>query len=452
MATLSSFIAKVKRDGLLTGSRYEVRIPGFNGQSGADLSLLCNAVQLPGSTIESSDISIFGEKRDTPTGRITYDTVSLSFYVDKNMTVREEFLKWQQQAFNTKSRRAAYYKEYIRDVEILVLDKRENNGSGAKKVILRECWPKVVGSLDLAAGSTDILVLRVTFSYKWSESFGFDSQSTVADHPPTKTATFANATAMQQSSVGSSRDRTSTADLTSFSNSSDPIASFLNSLGESQDIGNQVNNSASIFSQANPGSISQDFSSFGSSLTQALSSFGASISNARVTASTSPGDWSQAQIEANSDWVHARFSDGLDQIIHSGSSAKNMLIGAQVTIGDFTTTVNGHPGKSSDLVIGVQGSIDSAVFAKTRIDAYSTYASRENDKVGYRLAIQDGLDRAMYSLGPMSDVIKSVPNMTGIAGAKESMQGNKVNITCDRPMNSLSVNTSTISGLISKEF
>ncbi len=260
---LQTFIARIKADGLLPSNRFEVKIPGFFGAQSKEMSLMCDAIQWPGKTLSSSPITTFGEVREFPTGTIEYDQISMSFLCDRNLSVLEEFNKWHMQVYNTKSRKSNYYSSYVRDIEILIMDKKEtsSNANSSRKITLKECWPKVIGSFDLNYAMENPLYLKVTFAYKWFEDSLTGSQSTEVKHPPRQTARYAN-----QSSPANSKPSTAFGggfgggfgglggqennSLFDFSGGATPTRSFLDTLGSSELHAKEIASSAEITKNA----------------------------------------------------------------------------------------------------------------------------------------------------------------------------------------------------------
>lgn len=90
--TLNEFIAKVKKDGLLTASHFYVILPAIDNYSGSKILIMCDSVNLPGWNNATSDVRIYGENREMPY-MPTYPQLDLSFILDRNFEVRDYFEK-----------------------------------------------------------------------------------------------------------------------------------------------------------------------------------------------------------------------------------------------------------------------------------------------------------------------------------------------------------------------
>ena len=131
------------------------------------LLMFCDQVQLPGITVNTAPVRIFGEVRETPT-EFNYEPLQMSFYVDNSMEVKQFFDDWAKLIQNGDARTQRYYDEYIcPQMQILVQDTLDNN---RMMVELYECYPKSVGAVQLDWANKDIMKLSVTMQYKyWKE-------------------------------------------------------------------------------------------------------------------------------------------------------------------------------------------------------------------------------------------------------------------------------------------
>lgn len=170
MASISNFISTVQREGLARSSRYTVNItqPASFSYGSLDLrvvTMYCSDVTLPGMTLTTAQLRTFGELRETPYDRV-YDNVNMTFYVDTHMTVKEYFDKWINSIQNIETRTFAYYEKYVTPISI---DVEDINDKARYRVKLHECYPKNIGSIQLAHDQKDVMKLQVSMNYKWWE-------------------------------------------------------------------------------------------------------------------------------------------------------------------------------------------------------------------------------------------------------------------------------------------
>jgi len=146
---------------------YQSSSPNPPLKSFQQLLMFCDQVQLPGITVNTAPVRIFGEVRETPT-EFNYEPLQMSFYVDNSMEVKQYFDDWAKLIQNGESRTQRYYDEYIcPQMQILVQDTLDNN---RMMVELYECYPKSVGAVQLDWANKDIMKLSVTMQYKyWRE-------------------------------------------------------------------------------------------------------------------------------------------------------------------------------------------------------------------------------------------------------------------------------------------
>jgi hypothetical protein len=169
---LNDFISQIKKTGLARLSRFQViitppaalsKIRYGKQDSLSRLLMLCDRVDLPGTTIATNEVQVYGEQRSMPYQRI-YDKLQMSFYVDTDMDVKKFFDKWVQLIINPRTHNHYYYKEYIAQIEIWVHDIENNN---RYKVILKECYPTSIGSISMDYGAKDVMKLDIGMMYKY---------------------------------------------------------------------------------------------------------------------------------------------------------------------------------------------------------------------------------------------------------------------------------------------
>jgi len=165
MADINEFVAQVKRGGLSRTNRFHVLFqPPFLDPTQVGLvGLLCDQVQLPGTNYSTTQNRVFGEFRETPYERL-YEPISMSFYVDRAMAVKDLFDQWMVNIQDPETRLFNYYSNYITDITVFVEDLE--NGT-RYKVTMFEGYPKSVGGIQLDTSSKDVMKMNVSFVYKY---------------------------------------------------------------------------------------------------------------------------------------------------------------------------------------------------------------------------------------------------------------------------------------------
>ena len=90
---INQFVSQVKSGGLARNNRFAVLFtpPAKVQPAGLNKILLfCDTVQVPGANYSTVQNRIFGEFRELPYEKI-YDQISLTFYVDTEMKVKQLF-------------------------------------------------------------------------------------------------------------------------------------------------------------------------------------------------------------------------------------------------------------------------------------------------------------------------------------------------------------------------
>jgi hypothetical protein len=168
-ATLNEFISSVKDKGMANANRYFVAITGAERKIG----LFCDNAQLPGTQILSTPARTFGEIREVPY-ELSYDPITLTFYIDNEWQVKRFFDVWRESVFDPVTRVAGYYNDFVRDVTIYCYNKEDKKVYTIK---LLDAYPKTIGSVQLDYGIKDVPKLSVTLQYQKWEQLSDDEQS-----------------------------------------------------------------------------------------------------------------------------------------------------------------------------------------------------------------------------------------------------------------------------------
>jgi hypothetical protein len=107
-----------------------------------------------------------GEVTDIPYG-ITYQPINLSFYLDNKFSARTLFENWTDAVYDRISRSVGYYKNYVKDITIVVLDRADDK---VYEVTLYEAYPKTISDVALSYSSHDVLKLDVQLVFKYWRS------------------------------------------------------------------------------------------------------------------------------------------------------------------------------------------------------------------------------------------------------------------------------------------
>ena len=171
---LDKFISLVKNDSLAHSNQYSavfnlpnnlqnIHTATTSKKNIQKLTLLCDSVSIPGLSLITNDVAVYGEARQMPTQRLFSD-MTMTFYVDHEMNAKRFFDSWMDIIINPKTRSAYYYEDYIANVELYVHDKNFNI---TYQVVLFECYPKAIQQIDMSYASRDIMKMQITFQYKY---------------------------------------------------------------------------------------------------------------------------------------------------------------------------------------------------------------------------------------------------------------------------------------------
>ena len=177
MAKLNEFVSEIKSSGLMRTARYSVIIPSFENDNTL-VSMYCDTVNLPGLTYATNPVSTYGETREAPYQRM-FDTLNMSFYVDNDMRVKTFFDNWLFMIQNPVDKTFYYYNDYVKQIQVNVEDLQSKT---KYSVLLHECYPKTLNTVQMDYSSKDLMKINITFAYKKWEPVNTFAQ--VESYPP----------------------------------------------------------------------------------------------------------------------------------------------------------------------------------------------------------------------------------------------------------------------------
>lgn len=177
---INTFISNVK-SGLARNNHFLVQLSLPSKLAVSDptktnlekILLFCDQAQLPGVSYGTNQVRTYGEFREVPYEKL-YEQVTLSFYVDKDLYVKNLFEEWINLIQDRKTRDFEFPVNYMTDIEIYVLDTEDNK---KYKIKLKNAYPKAVNAVQLDYSAKDIMKLQVTMTYKYYEDTLYTASS-----------------------------------------------------------------------------------------------------------------------------------------------------------------------------------------------------------------------------------------------------------------------------------
>jgi hypothetical protein len=181
---ISDFVGQLT-SGLARTNRYTVNMTlpqglSFHISDNNKVALLCESISIPALTVNSVAIRTFGEVREMPT-EFNYDPITLTFYVDGDMIVKDVFDKWIKSVQNGSSRTFNYYNNYICDRMFIYVEDLEDNK--IYETVVYEAWPKTVQAVQMGYEQKDVMKLTVSIMFKYWESKLFNGDVTPTPVP-----------------------------------------------------------------------------------------------------------------------------------------------------------------------------------------------------------------------------------------------------------------------------
>jgi len=136
---------------------------GLDNNIMRDLSFNCDTSQLHGSGLASIEQRYIGAVRKMPYSRFFTD-ITFTFYCSKDHKEYKFFQGWHDLIYPTDTNQVEYYENYIGDIEVIQLDKSDNE---IMVTNITEAWPLSVAPIDLNYADTNVVEkLSVTFAWK----------------------------------------------------------------------------------------------------------------------------------------------------------------------------------------------------------------------------------------------------------------------------------------------
>ena len=155
-----------KRGGGITTNAYAGSERGSDARA---VSLRCESVQLPGRNLNTlTDTNIYGPTREIVNGVTYAEDITMTFQASSGLNERVFFEEWQKQAFDENSWNVGYYNDYVSEVQIYLLDRKDQRRYGLR---LLEAFPKTIEATELNQGSNNELIkTSVNFSFRYWET------------------------------------------------------------------------------------------------------------------------------------------------------------------------------------------------------------------------------------------------------------------------------------------
>ena len=134
------------------------------------LRAFVETIDMPGRTLDTTDFTTYGPKRQIVTGHSFSGEITMTVYVDKYLRQRGFFETWQKAAFDQGTNNVHFYDEYTGGVRIYQLGAFAENADRDRisyGVELFECFPKTISAVSYNQGSeNEIQKISVSLAFK----------------------------------------------------------------------------------------------------------------------------------------------------------------------------------------------------------------------------------------------------------------------------------------------
>jgi len=172
---MNNFLAELNKDGGALPSRYEVIISSPGHGDSRKVSMRCEAIDLPGRNLNTApDSNIYGIAPEIVDGVMFGGTIAMTFQASSDLEERVFFESWQELAWDKGTWNVGYYKDYIKVVDIYILDINNKRRYGLR---LMECYPKEIGASSLSyTEASDIIKIPISMQYRYWETLDITNQ------------------------------------------------------------------------------------------------------------------------------------------------------------------------------------------------------------------------------------------------------------------------------------
>lgn len=133
------------------------------------LNLFTAACSLPSRDIQNVEFREYGEARYLGVQH-THSDFTITYYCSEDLRERKFFEQWQDLIFNPRTKKHAFYKDYISRMEVIKYDASWQNIQAVYR--FNEVYPTNIAAMELDQNEQSVLQLQVTFKYRNYEIIG----------------------------------------------------------------------------------------------------------------------------------------------------------------------------------------------------------------------------------------------------------------------------------------
>lgn len=175
--SVSSFVSRISDKGLARTNRFRVIFTsppiGGNSEDYRQISLNCEAAELPGRDLTTTDSRIYGPTFKTPY-MTNYNDVSFTFLCDASLVEKRVFDQWMSAINPQNSFDFEYRDSYVSKV---LIEQLTDNEITTYSCELIEAFPIQVNAMPVNWGDDNFQRVTVTMTYRyWTENGTRDEQ------------------------------------------------------------------------------------------------------------------------------------------------------------------------------------------------------------------------------------------------------------------------------------
>ena len=169
-ANIKSFVEEISKGGVTKTNQYVVTFanlpslvkPSDYGIDSSTIAYRIQRVTLPSRQMKPiMQKSVFRELRPLPVGYNSLDDVTMQIVLSSDLRERKFCLAWQNRIFN-EGGTPAYIDTVVGDMQVTTIGDRGDRATH----IFEDCWPMMVGDIELSAESSELSMMNVVWQYR----------------------------------------------------------------------------------------------------------------------------------------------------------------------------------------------------------------------------------------------------------------------------------------------
>lgn len=172
---LNGFRDRIVKSGFTRINNYSVNIPIplgllnsdiFDQDNEALMSMYCMDAMIPPRNLMTAPTRVEHSFFEMPYN-VSYEPATFTFYLDRNMTIRDIMMKWHELIYDHDYNGVSFYDDYKTTIDVFSLRKETGDSEYTYSATLMNAYPKSVGAVQFSASDDgQIATMPVQFVFE----------------------------------------------------------------------------------------------------------------------------------------------------------------------------------------------------------------------------------------------------------------------------------------------